>query len=329
MMERIGREVKRRIRRSRQRGAALLVAIAAVGLIAAISVELIERVQDEIHLVEAFRDDFRARWAVQAPVAVVIAVLQDDDDKFTGMTETWAMLKETMDLNGVPVVFSVRDESSKINLNALADGKAGVREQTADLMKKVFQAKNLNGRLVDYLWDWVDADSESRTSGAEGTYYKTLPSPYSVKNRALDTLSEIHLVQGFTDKTLKELGFHGRVGSLDLNQSDWLTVFSEKKINLNTADPLIIQNLVVGLPDVFINELVARRKVEPFEDLSGVKTLTGMNDELFNQMSPLVTVDSKYFSVQSEAVVGRIRKRLTVVLKKDKKQVSIVYWRLS
>ncbi len=313
----------------RQRGAALLVAIAAVGLIAAISVELIEEVRDEIRLTEAFRDDFRARWAVQAPVAVVIAVLQADEDKFTGLTETWATLKETMDLNGVPVVFSVSDESAKINPNALAEGEASLRDRTADMMKKVVQAKNLNERLVDYLWDWVDTDSDSRTSGAEGTYYKTLPISYPVKNRALDTLSELHLVQGFTDKALKELGFRDRLGTPDLNQSDWLTVFSDNKINLNTADPLIIRNLIPGVPDVFVNELVARRKVEPFESLDDIKTLTGMNDELFNQMSPMVDVDSQYFSIHSEAVVGRIRKRLTVVLKKGEKQVRIVYWRLS
>ncbi len=313
----------------RQRGAALLVAIAAVGLIAAISVELIEGVRDEIRLTEAFRDDFRARWAVQAPVAVVIAVLQADEDNFTGLTETWATLNEKMDLNGVPVEFSVRDESAKMNPNALGEGGGNLGERTAEMMKKVFRAKNLNERLVDDLWDWVDTDSDSRTSGEEGYYYKTLPSPYPVKNRALDTLAELHLVQGFTDNALKELGFRDRLGTPDSNQSDWLTVFSDNKINLNTADPLIIRNLTPGIPDVFVNELVARRKVEPFESLDDIKTLTGMNDELFNLMSPMVDVDSQFFSVHSETVVGRIRKRLTVVLKKGQRQVSIVYWRLS
>ncbi|MEE9240470.1 MAG: type II secretion system minor pseudopilin GspK [bacterium] len=318
---------KRAVRR--QRGAALLVAIAAVGLIAAISIELIEGVQDEIRLVEAYRDGFRAKWAVQAPVAVVIAILQEDENKYAGVTEAWATLKDTMDVGGVPVVFRVRDESSKINPNALALGDAKIRDRTANLLKKVFQAKNLNDTLVDYLWDWMDSDSNSRTSGSEEAFYETLPFPYPMKNRSLDTLSEIHLVRGFTDKTLKELGFQDRAGSPDLNLSGWLTVFSENKINLNTADPLILQNLTPGIPDVFISELVAQREAGPFGDVSDSKTLTGMNDTLFNQMSPLVTVDSKYFSVYSEAVVGRIRKRLTVVLKKDNEHVSIVYWRLS
>lgn len=315
--------------RRRNRGAALLVAIATVGLVAAISVELIEKVQDEIRLLESFRDEFRARWAVQAPVAVVIAGLRGDENSYTGTTENWATLEKKMNVNGVQVEFSVYDESAKINLNALSGTDENVRNLTANLLKKVLRAKNVNENLADHVWDWVDKDSKSRSSGDEGNYYRALRNPYPVKNAPLDTLSELQLIRGFTTKALKELGFQNRAGVPDLDLSDWLTIFSDEKINLNTADPLILRNLIAGIPSGFVDELVARRKFQPIENLDEIKDMTGMNDTLFNRLSPLVTVESDYFSVRSEAVAGKIRKHLTAILKKDDTQVSIVYWRLS
>ncbi|MEE9256360.1 MAG: hypothetical protein V3V56_04245, partial [bacterium] len=66
------------------------MAIAAAGLLTAIAVKLIDDVQDETLLVGAFRDDFRARWAVKAPVAMAIAALQEEEDNFTGFTQKWA-----------------------------------------------------------------------------------------------------------------------------------------------------------------------------------------------------------------------------------------------
>ena len=305
------------------------MAIAMAGLLTAVAVKLVDSSQNYIRLAEAFRDEFRARWAVQAPIAVVMASLEGDDDSITSFHEEWANLKEVLTINSVRVRFRVQDEDGKINLNALNSQDVNIRQGTADLLKKIFVAQDLDAELVDSLWDWVDGDSESKVPGGEGGYYQSLPAPYPVKNASLDTLAELGLVQGFNQRVLRALGFPDFAGSPDLDLGKTLTVFSDQRINLNAADPLILRNIAGGLREDFVNDLLQRREDNPLERVADIKDLAGMDDTIFNKLAPLVTVDSRYFSVFSEVVVGRIRKRLTAVLEKDEGRVRVVYWRLS
>ena len=81
--------------------------------------------------------------------------------------------------------------------------------------------------------------------------------------------------------------------------------------------------------EAWVASRLLRRENEPIENIDEIKTMTGMDDELFNRLSPNVGVSSSYFSVSAEAVAGRIKKRLIAVLKKNGNSVAIVYWRLS
>ncbi len=305
------------------------MAIAAAGLLTAIAVKLIDDVQDETVLVGAFRDDFRARWAVKAPVAMAIAALQEEEDNFTGFTQKWANFDEEITVGGIRVRFKVRDESAKVNLNALADKEAAVQNLTAGLLKALYRAREVEVDLVDYLKDWVDSDDEETSPGGEGSYYRSLPDPYEAKNLGLDSLSELSLVRGYSDKTLAALGFEKRADSVDLGLSHYLTVFSDSRVNLNTADPEIIRNLLENISENFVEALLLRREDNPIEKIDEIRTMTGMDDELFNRLSPIMGVSSGYFSVSAEAVAGRIKKRLIAVLRKNGNRVAIVYWRLS
>lgn len=311
-----------------QRGAALLMAIAMTGLLAAVAVEIAGTTLDEILLAEAFRDDFRARWAAQAPLAIVISALQEDKGSFAGFGGKWAGLEEALSVDGLEVRFRVYDESAKVNLNALASSALPRREGTGQALRRMFEALDLHASLVDFLWDWVDADEEPRAAGSEGGYYQSLPRPYAVKNAPFDSLSEIRLIRGFTPEVLRSLGFWDRREPPDLSFSERLTLYSDERINVNTADPLILRSLVDGLPEVFLQDLLDKRNEKPFQRVADLKRLAGMTDALFNKLAPMLSVDSKYFSVVSEATAGRNRKRLMAVLKKESNRVSIVYWRM-
>ncbi|MFQ5894268.1 MAG: type II secretion system minor pseudopilin GspK [Nitrospinota bacterium] len=312
-----------------QRGAALLMALATVSLLTVIAVELTGAVQDEVRLVEAFRDELRARWAARAPVALVAAALEEDDNSFAAATERWATLDERLEAGGAQVRFQVQDESAKVNLNAPAAQEPALRDGVMELLTGMFQERELDPQLVAYLADWVDADSEPRAEGSEGAFYRTLPQPYPVKNGPLDTLSELQLIRGFSPKALQALGFQSREGSPDPQSGDWLTIYSDGRINVNTADPFILRNLAGGLPEALVDALVELRADRPLERVEELRELPGMDDALYSKLSPLVTVDSQYFSVRSEAAAGRMRKRLSVVLRKEGGRVSVVYWRIS
>ncbi|MBI3126762.1 MAG: type II secretion system minor pseudopilin GspK [Candidatus Tectomicrobia bacterium] len=319
------REARRRL--GRQRGAALLMAIAATGLLAMIAAEIAGSALDETHLADAFRDDLRARWAVQAPVALVISALREEKEAFTSLGQKWARLDGTLTLGGIPVRFRVHDESAKINLNALASAAAARQEGTARALKKLFDRLKLDPALVDFLRDWIDPDADARAGGSETAYYQSLPRPYPVKNGTLDSLSELRLVRGYTPKVLRALGFPDRGEAPDLGLSGRLTLYSGETVNVNTAGRDVLLSLP-DLPENAVEDLVARRNAEPIRELADLKKLSGMTDALYNKVAPMLGVESRFFSVESETEGGRMRKRLLAVLKREKEQVSIVYWRM-
>ena len=313
----------------RQRGAALLMAIAAAGILTAIAVEFIDDAQNDVRLVEAFRDDFKARWAIRAPVAIAIALLGEENGGFTGLTQKWANLNEILLVGDIRVRFQIKDESAKVNLNALVSGNEIQRKRTLELLKNYFKRKGLGSELVSYLRDWVDRDSDEGDTGAENSYYRSLPKPYDVKNQELDSLAEISLIKGFTGKILTALGFEVRAGVPDLGLNHLFTVFSDGRVNLNTADRQILENLTENFPPNFIRDLLERRETNPIQKIEEIRTMTGMNEELFNKISPLLTVKSNYFSVTSEATSGRIKKRLVAIIKKEGKRARVIFWRVS
>lgn len=314
---------------SRQRGAALLMAMAAAGILTAIAVEFIDDAQDDVRLVEAFRDDFKARWAIRAPVSIAIALLGEENGNFTGLTQKWANLGNNLLLGNIRVRFQIKDESAKVNFNALNSGNEIQRKRTFDLLKLLFKKKGLSSELASYLRDWVDRNSEEGETGAERSYYKSLPKPYDIKDKDLDSLAELSLIRGFTDKVLTALEFKIRSGIPDLGLNRLFTVFSDGRVNLNTADKIILEHLTENLSPKFIQELLKRRITSPIQKIEEIKTMAGMNEVLFNKISPLVTVKSNYFSVTSEATSGRIKKRLVAIVKKEGKRSRVIFWRVS
>src|SRR5262249_12987180 len=56
--------------------------------------------------------------------------------------------------------------------------------------------------VANAILDWIDADDQLRTNGAEDEYYQTLQPPYHCKNAPLDSLEELLLVRGVTPELL-------------------------------------------------------------------------------------------------------------------------------
>ncbi|MBT4092815.1 MAG: type II secretion system minor pseudopilin GspK, partial [Nitrospinaceae bacterium] len=278
--------MRRRFKRARgQRGAALLMAIAAAALLTAIAVELIDSAQGELRLVESYRDDFRARWAARAPVALAIETLKEDGEGFTGFTQKWAELAEDLEVGGVKVRFRIEDESSKFNFNALASKDKVRQNLVSDMLKAIFSEKDIDTDYVDYLRDWIDEDKDETASGGEGSYYRSLAEPYDVKNALLDSLSELGLVRGFSPTILKKIGLELSPDGGGPGVHPTYTVFSDEQINLNTASRELLNTLSNELPDSFIQDVLDRREQEPIQKVENIKTMAGMSEEIFKKIS--------------------------------------------
>lgn len=102
--------------------------------------------------------------------------------------------------------YGLTDEASKLHVNYAS----------TNLLTRF---PDLTPELLDGLLDYTDMDSEARSEGGEQEFYDTLPVPYTIKNRALESLDELLMVKGFSPAVLygEDANFNFR---LDPNEDD-------------------------------------------------------------------------------------------------------------
>ncbi len=266
---------------------ALLMTLAAISFLAAITVGLATSVNWQIQASTGQKETVRLHAAVLSGLSLVRASLYGDQQKqkFDTLLDGW----NTLDMKivnklfaGDKVSITVRDMSGRIQVNRLVlsdeekkklqkDRLRGRREggkkqgdpekQQRELWKRFL----LSGKfavegedeaiaLIDALSDWLDNDDLARDHGAETGYYQSLKNPYICRNGPLRYPEELLLVKGFSRKIV--YGDKEHEGIID-----YLTIYGQDgKININTALPLILQALAPGMNDEMAGQLVEFRE---------------------------------------------------------------------
>ena len=147
-----------------------------------------------------------------------------------------------------PYRFGVSDEGGKINLNALMKLDSSGKVAHDMLMT----LPNMTEDVANAILDWIDADSDPRTNGAEDEYYSALSPPYHCKNGPLDSIEELLLVKGVTPQLLYgndrnrngvlDLGEDDGQGAVDRGWSAYLTAHS-RELNVDAQ----------GNPRIYVN----------------------------------------------------------------------------
>lgn len=181
-----------------------------------------------------------------------------------------------------------------------------------------------NPEIVNALIDWLDADDEtSGNEGAENDYYKSRG--YQSKNGPLDSLDELLSLKGF-DRELVD----------DRKLKDYLTVApTDGRINVNTA-PLEVLQVVLGTKTAGLVQPLTEGDIEDLDRYRAGHELRTTNDiasaikispDQLGRISPLVKVNSSYFTVTSRYTIGRVVKTVEAVLKRDGSTVTTISWR--
>lgn len=277
-----------------------------------------------------FRDGMKAFHLATSGIAAAQALLKDDLVRHGGidsLTELWATPLPPYPLGDGTVAVAIQDEGGKINVNALvtpSGTKPSVPLQIEQL-KRLFRLKGLDPAPVDAIVDWLDRDDIEEPSGAESAYYERLDRPYRCRNGQLETLAELHLVKGITDEVYRVI-------------SPYLTVYGNKfggdnRINVNTADPVVLQTLPVKDRDVVtfpldaeqVEKIVAAR---PFDALGELKKVPGM-EAVVSPLQSQLEVRSQHFSVYAEGEANGVKKGVLAVVDRSRGEPILRYWRLA
>lgn len=177
---------------------------------------------------------------------------------FAGMLSVDTSTGKGLGLTNGRFEVKIVDEDSKININRASPiTDIDLDRQLISLMQSpqnapLFEGRDLDNQFSDMntvcgaITDWADQDENLSScyvgsqaqgaSGAEDNFYQTIGLDYRRKNAAYDSLEELRLVRGMGDD------FWGTF--VDPNPDDpkarVLTVWGQKAINVNSANPQIL-----------------------------------------------------------------------------------------
>ena len=308
------------------KGSILVIALLALCMLSIFSVQLGYMVRQKLTLVKRLDTKDKLHLMAEAGIKKVIAELKRED-----ITPESFALKEACGGDIFADVHATRyglvDEERKINVN-----KAGIK-----VLRRLFQnVANLDERsateLAYCVIDWRDPDFyyQHPQYGAEDADYERLRSPYEAKDAEFEILDELLLVKGMNQEVFDKV-------------KDYLTIYGEGKININTVSKEVM--LALGLKEKIADKILLFR-------YGGDSIIGTADDNIFGQVSNIVpklsqftplsasevallgnlvstgafTTNSDYFMVRS---VGWLNKRdidyqIVSVVKNDG---TIVFWR--
>ena len=331
-----------------QRGVALILVLLMVSILVVLVLETIRAMQVEGASSRYFQDSLQAEGVAKSGVNLAISLLAKDlaENEVDHPGEPWAKLAEPDALpvqlpEGGTLEGKVEDEAGKFPINYLVDKEGKPQDiyqnvLTGMLTNTPFQLEDEEAQgLVNAITDWLDKDDEPAGAlGAETDYYKSLEHPYECRNGPFTSLAELQLVRGVTESLY--FGSEENPGLRDL-----LTVYSNGKININTAGPVVLRALVSksvaeDTAQAWAESVVTYREEPMHWDFLGEadwyrNRMAGFND--VSLPAELVTTQSNHFSVKLTGKAGVGRKSIFACLERSKSEkeegkvkVSVRYW---
>lgn len=353
----------RRTRRDRsQRGVVLLVVLFFVLLLVS-GVATFSKRSIIDAMISRNRDDFSsasalARGGVRLAQALLIQDRINEEAADVPVidthTELWARVdKVPLQSGRGSLKLRIEDSGSRLNLNALFQmdevGTLVPSDMTEPFLlaflekiiselpvppgeKALYDVRELTNNLID----WIDPDEERVRGGPENSYYQGQDPPYRAANRALLSVDELQLIEGFDQTLVKALRAYVTV--YPYAPTGCQIVSRGCGVNLNTAPPHVLATLYyddgVGLrlaDEDLVRDILKIRQdggiiCSPDHNIDGC---TPVHDLVANAIFPAPTYSTQVFLVKAEARVGQVRRTVEATIDRSDPAVPrLLSWRV-
>ena len=296
--------------RSDNRGAAILMALAALMLLSASIIVWASYIRHTLAVSGESYNDTEARAMAHSGIALAVHPLVNK--------ETPALMIEAENDPGFRV--KMISEGAKLNINFLLSGEDPVK---LDLFKRWLESRGIEfqerERMVDCMLDWLDADNVKRPNGEEDS------AGYHPPNRGqFLSVEEIAEVAG-TGPLTSQPGW-----------KDDLTVDSKGPIALASADYTILR-LLPGVGDAAIGRFLQWRRGPdgvdgtpddpPIQKLEQVQGFLDLNQTQWTALAPLVVLNDNTWQIVSEGWAGKVVRQVGVVVLKEGQSPKILRWK--
>ncbi|MGD8514424.1 MAG: type II secretion system minor pseudopilin GspK [Granulosicoccaceae bacterium] len=277
----------------RQGGTALVTALLVVALASVAATGLLERQRIDIRRTANLLTLDQAFAYARAAESWAVAVLRRDatENRHDSRLDKWAALFEPIPIDDGSLTAQVVDQQALFNLNNLVDASGKPSQKDIAAFERLLAALELDTTLAGAVLDWIDADSNVATHGAEDNDYLRRDVPYRAANRAMAAVSELRQVRGIESEVYDKL-------------AAYVTALPERTtVNVNTAPVPVLMAVVKGLSTSAAATILATREVTPYEDenaFRGQQALEGLQVDG-------IGVSSDYFLIESRVRLGRSR----------------------
>lgn len=288
---------------SRQRGLALITAMLVVAIAATTAAYLSLDQQIWQRQTQNLVDRAQAgvvgagaeEWAITILAKNAKGGASDD------LTEDWAKPLPPLAVEGGQVAGRIFDAQGKFNLNNLVRG-GNPSPPDIGTFQHLLRSLGLDPNLADAVIDWIDADGNARSSGAEDIDYLQMTPPYRAANQPMQSVEELRLVRGFTRDTVNKLRL-------------WVTALPQPtEINVNTADKEVLSALFHTLPATAIDQIITQRPYKEqaalaakLQELAAGKTLP----------QAFYGIKSSYFEVEITTLFGRYQRTTQALIQRS------------
>lgn len=283
----------------RNRGMALILALAALAVLVFIAAGLYEASQGSWEENTLSRGRYQAGIFAESGLSVALhpdvkpgdAALRYEDAQGRG----WEV--------------RITSEGGRFPVNSMAEDR--LRSAATELFVLWGLDAASASRVADSIADWIDADSDPHPNGAENVFYAGVGYPKFPANADFTSLDELAFVSGMD--LLEQVQPFWR---------DYFTIRSDALIDLNAASAELIQALTGTTPDAAANLVAVRRGDDGiegtvddhvFEDTGEVQALLGISDSEWEAVSEFVTLAGTVRRIESTGHVGEFRETRIVL----------------
>ena len=300
----------------RQRGIAIITAVAIAALVAAIAAFMAFRQNLWIRQVENQHDLAQARTVALAAVDLSRLTLQDDarQNQTSNATQAWTIPIPNLPVEQGNAGGRIFDAQGRFNINNLVANGGLISEPDLDTFKRLLTSLSLSEDLAPAVVDWIDAGSESRLpGGAKDQYYLALDPARRAANRPMFDLNELAMVKGFDAESVKRL-------------APFVVALPQRTtVNINFAPPEVLMALLPGLETGTAQAIAKRVKTQPFTSLDDFRKLLpgSLGDRV---QSDYMGIETRYFFSDVDARFGRVTVSYRALLERNGAALPRVVW---
>jgi len=313
-------------RRARQQGAAILMAMLTVVLVASLASAALWQQWRAVEVESAERTRAQSAWVLTGALDWARLILTEDARKGGSdhLSEPWSMPLEQARLS----TFLASDRSD--TLAADASTNAFLSGQITDQQARL----NLKNLIQD----------DGRVHPASLRMWERLFTQLGLPRAPLDgmvaQLQRAHQASAAAaNNRPPEAGANGPLWPQEPEQLAWLgmdpltleqlrpyiTVLPERTaVNLNTAPDVVLIACLEGLAQADVQRLVASRRLTPWENLEDVKKAAKLPDLLLD--ASLVGISTRFFAIRGELEIDGNKVQEYSVVQRDAAVVKTL-WR--